>query len=75
MKEFKDFGTQEEVEFDAEGIERSGHFIKRQIRALIANQVWGINEYYQCINEENPILKEALTQMKSDSFKNLKLRY
>ena len=75
MKEFTDFGTQEEVEFDAEGIERSGHFIKRQIRALIANQVWGINEYYQCINEENPILKEALTQMKSDSFKNLKLRY
>jgi carboxyl-terminal processing protease len=75
MKEFTDFGTADEVEFDAEGYERSNSFIRRQLRALIANQLWGINEYYQCINEENPILKEALTQMKGDSFKKLKLRY
>jgi carboxyl-terminal processing protease len=75
MNEFTAFGTAEEVVFDAEGYERSSTFIKRQIRALIANQVWGINEYYQCINEENPMLNEALRQMKGDSFKKLKLRY
>ena len=75
MKEFTDFGTADEVEFDAEGYERSNSFIRRQLRALIANQLWGINEYYQCINEENPILKEALNQLRSDSFKKLKLRY
>lgn len=73
--EFKEFGDAEEVEYDEEDMLRSRNFIKRQLRALIANQIWGISEYYQCINEENPILNKALEQLDGDAFKDLKLRY
>lgn len=75
LNEFKEFGETEDVEYDEEGMERSRNFIKRQLRALVANQIWGINEYYQCINEENPILNKALEQLDGDAFKDLKLRY
>ena len=75
LNEFKEFGATEDFEYDEEGMERSRNFIKRQLRALIANQIWGINEYYQCINEENPILNKALEQLDGDAFKDLKLRY
>jgi hypothetical protein len=56
-------------------LKASGAFIRRQLKALIANQVWGPSEYYQVINDSNPIVKEALNQMKSDNFKKLKLKF
>jgi carboxyl-terminal processing protease len=65
----------EEIKRNDADIQTSGNFIRRQLRAIIANQIWGISEFYECINESNPIVKEALIQMKSDNFKKLKLRY
>ena len=65
----------EEIKRNDADIKTSGDFIRRQLRAIIANQIWGISEFYECINESNPIFKEALIQMKSDNFKKLKLRY
>jgi carboxyl-terminal processing protease len=75
LNEFIAAAEADEVKRDAESIKKSGAFIKRQIRALLANQIWGITEYYELINEQNPILKEALVQMKSDNFKKLKLKF
>jgi carboxyl-terminal processing protease len=75
FKEFTDFGETDEVVPDDESLAKSSKFIRRQLRAILANQIWGIGEYYECINEENPILKEALIQMNGDNFKKLKLRY
>jgi hypothetical protein len=60
---------------DDESLAKSSNFIRRQLRAILANQIWGVSEYYQSINDENPILLEALKQMNGDSFKKLKLRY
>jgi carboxyl-terminal processing protease len=65
----------EEIKPNDADINTSGDFIRRQLRAIIANQIWGISEFYECINESNPIVKEALIQMKSDNFKKLRLRY
>ena len=65
----------EEIKRNDADLQTSGSFIRRQLRAIIANQIWGISEFYECINESNPIFKEALIQMKSDNFKKLKLRY
>lgn len=65
----------EDIKRNDEDIKISGDFIRRQLRAIIANQIWGISEFYECINESNPIFKEAMIQMKSDNFKKLKLRY
>jgi carboxyl-terminal processing protease len=75
LDEFVAQAEADEVKRDEEGLKTSGPFIERQIKAIIANQIWGISEYYQCVNEYNPIVKEALQQMKSDSFKKWKLRY
>jgi carboxyl-terminal processing protease len=65
----------EEIKRNDADIKTSGDFIRRQLRAIIANQIWGTSEFYECINESNPIVKEALIQMKSDNFKKLRLRY
>lgn len=65
----------EEIKRNDADIKTSGDFIRRQLRAIIANQIWGISEFYECINESNPIVKEALIQMKSDNFKKLRLRF
>lgn len=75
VEEFIAAGEADEIKRDDEGLKASGAFIRRQLKALMANQLWGISEYYQCINDNNPIVKEALLQMKSDSFKKLKLRF
>jgi carboxyl-terminal processing protease len=75
LNEFILAAETDEVKRDEESIKRSGAFIKRQLRALLANQIWGITEYYELINEQNPIIKEALVQMKSDNFKKLKLKF
>lgn len=66
-------GEADEIKRDEESLKRSGQFIRRQLRALIANQVWGTSEYYELINENNSIVQEALKQMKSDTFRRLKL--
>jgi carboxyl-terminal processing protease len=75
VEEFIAAGEADEIKRDEDGLKASGAFIRRQLKALMANQLWGISEYYQCINDSNPIVKEALIQMKSDSFKRLKLRF
>jgi len=75
LNEFIAAGEAEEIKRDDEGLKKSSAFIKRQLRALLGNQIWGVNEFYELINEQNPILKEALVQMKSDNFKKLKLKF
>lgn len=75
VEEFVAAGEADEIKRDEEGLKTSGAFIRRQLKALIANQVWGTSEYYQTINDHNPIVKEALNQMKSDNFKKMKLRF
>ena len=74
LDEFVEAGVADEIEKDEEGFQKSGEFIRRQLRALIANQVWGIGEFYECINEHSPIIKEAMRVMQSDSFKQMKIK-
>lgn len=75
IEEFIVAAEADEIKRDEEGLITSGNFIRRQLKALIANQLWGVSEFYQVINDHNPIVQEALRQMKSDGFKKLKLRY
>lgn len=75
LDEFIAAAEADEIKRDEEGLATSGNFIRRQLKALMANQLWGVNEYYQVINDQNPIVQEALRQMKSDGFKKLKLKF
>jgi carboxyl-terminal processing protease len=75
MQEFIAAAEADEIKRDEEALNTSGKFMRRQIKALIANQLWGTNEFYQVINDSNPIIQEALRQMKGDAFKKQKLRF
>jgi carboxyl-terminal processing protease len=75
IEEFIAAAEADDIKRDEEGLKTSGNFIRRQLKALMANQLWGVSEFYQVINDNNPIVQEALRQMNSDGFKKLKLRY
>jgi len=62
------------AEAEKEGIERDEEsaafarpIIKEQIRAIVARDLFGQSEYYQVINEENNMVKEALKVLKNSS--------
>jgi carboxyl-terminal processing protease len=81
----KNFAVEDELvekmvaEADKEGIERDDEsvafarpIIKEQVRALIARDLFGQSEFYQIINEDNDVIKEALKVLKNTSeYKNL----
>jgi carboxyl-terminal processing protease len=75
IDEFVKAAEADEVKKDLESLAKSENFIKRQLRALIANQIWGVGEYYQCINESNPIFTEALKLLNDQSFKKNKIKF
>ena len=54
-------GEKREVASDPEGLKTSGGAIALQIKALIAQKLWDMNEYFRIINSENdPELERAL---------------
>ena len=44
--------------------QKSAPLIQLQIKALIARDLWDMNEYYQIINQENNVLKKAIEIIK-----------
>ena len=45
--------------------QKSTPLVQLQIKALIARDLWDMNEYYQIINQENPVLKKAIEIIKN----------
>ncbi|MDR3247011.1 MAG: S41 family peptidase [Prevotellaceae bacterium] len=60
MQELRKSATDGEIEFEEEQYNKSESLIKLQIKALIARDLFDMNEYYQIINDENTSLQEAL---------------
>ena len=50
----------EEIPFDQKGYDRSKQLIKLQLKALIANDLWHLNEFYTVINSDNESLLKAI---------------
>lgn len=62
------------AEADKEGIERDDEslavarpIIKEQVRAIVARDLFGQGAYYQVVNEDSSVVKEALKVLKSSS--------
>ncbi len=53
-------GEKEEIEKDDESIEFAKPIMKRQIRALLARDLFGQSYYYQVVNSDSDAIKEAL---------------
>lgn len=50
--------------------EKSKPLIKLQIKALIARNLWGMNEYYQIINDKNDALQKAVEIIENNEMYN-----
>lgn len=60
LKTIKEAGDKEKVEFNEDQYKQSQSIIKKQIKAMIARDLWDTSEYYQIMNEENPIFKKGV---------------
>ena len=58
--------TKKGIAFDAAEFERSKKALKTQLKALIAQKMWGVNEYYLVVNgEDDPVFAKALEVLKN----------
>ena len=60
MEDFKAMAEKEKVTWNEEQYQRSGKYIKLQIKALIARNVWEMQQYYEVTLTEDPAIKKAL---------------
>lgn len=65
MNKIKEAGDKEKVEFDEEQFNNSKSLIKKQIKAMIARDLWDVSEYYQIMNDENPIYKKGVEALQN----------
>ncbi len=56
----------EKVEWNGEEYSRSEKYIKLQIKALIARNVWEMQQYYEVTLKEDPAIEKALKILGSD---------
>ena len=70
LKEVTDAGEKEKVEFNEEQFNHSKALIKKQLKAMIARDLWNTSEYYQIMNDENPIFLKGLEALKNKDLYN-----
>jgi carboxyl-terminal processing protease len=59
-------GEKEGIKFDEEQYKKSESLIKLQLKALIARDLWDMNEYYHTINVVNESVNKALELLESE---------
>lgn len=70
MKSFFKYVSKEdpELEYNDEEYQESKTIIKLQLKALIAQNIYGYNEFYEIYNETNEMLQRALEVLKNNEF-------
>ena len=66
MKQLIAEGEKDGVKFDEEQYKKSESLIKLQLKALIARDLWDMNEYYHTINVVNESVNKALELLECD---------
>ena len=66
MKQLIAEGEKDGVKFDEEQYKKSETLIKLQLKALIARDLWDMNEYYHTINVVNESVNKALELLESE---------
>jgi carboxyl-terminal processing protease len=60
FNELVENAKEDKIEYNAEEFERSKELIGIQMKALIARDLWGINEYFEIINDVNESVIKGL---------------
>ncbi|MCD7935670.1 MAG: S41 family peptidase [Tannerellaceae bacterium] len=75
LDELVSMGTNDKIEFNEEQYEQSREFIRLQLKALIARDIYDMGEYYQIINVENAAYQKALEIINNESLYQRELGY
>lgn len=65
INEVKEAGDKEKVEFNEEQFTKSKALIKKQLKAMIARDLWDTCEYYQIMNDENAIFLKGVEALRN----------
>ena len=66
IEEIKKMAEKEKVKWNEEEYKRSEKYIKLQIKALIARNVWEMQQYYEVTLKEDPTIKKAIEVISND---------
>ncbi len=66
-------GEKAGIKRDSSGIKSSGNFMRLQIKALIARNLWDTDAYFQNINDLNNALQKAIEAIGNNTFEKLKI--
>lgn len=64
----REMADKEKITFDEKQYEASLPLIKMQLKALIARDIWDMNEYFQVMNQSNKSVERALEILNSDEY-------
>ncbi len=64
-------GKEAGIAYNDEEYKRSKDFMNTQLKALIARDIWDMNEYYRVMNRENESVQKALELLKDKNFEGL----
>lgn len=67
MAEFVAYAEKEGVKKDEKGYEAADKLIRSQLKGLIAQKLWDMNELYAIINEYDPEVQKALEVVQDDA--------
>jgi carboxyl-terminal processing protease len=68
MLQLIDEGKKAGVEYNKEQYQKSAPLIKLQLKALIARDLWNMNEYYQTINAVDESVKKAIELLSTNRY-------
>ncbi len=73
INQFVSFGEKSGIKKDMKGLAISEPFIKLELKAIIARQIFHNEGFFKIINDKNNILKKAVEALKGITYKNLRL--
>lgn len=71
LGELRKAGEKEKIKFVEDQYEKSLPLIQLQLKALIARDLWDMNEYFELINQTNNSVEQALKLLNSDEYQRL----
>ena len=74
MQQLIDEGKKAGVEYDEKQFHKSVPLMKLQLKALIARDLWDMNEYYQTINVMDESVKKAIELLEETDFEKLLIK-
>ncbi len=76
MQEFFNFAEEMEVPYDAEGYEISGKFLRTQIKAWMARNLWDVSASYEVFSGMDDGVLKAIEVITDESlFRDMKIHY